>query len=202
VSIRAGAESGRCQLLPDGLVLTYGRPKRLPQICPAGRRMIHHDFSRGVNLRAKAAWVSEKFAVMRSVKKTNVRNRSSRVEPNRRAPTTVDAYVSCVSEPARGVLRKMRAAIRAVVPRDAAEIISYGMPAFRRDGVLVWYAAFADHCSLFPGAAVLEQFTDELVCFKTSKGTVQFPLDQRLPTALITRIVKARVAGRERKKRR
>jgi uncharacterized protein YdhG (YjbR/CyaY superfamily) len=100
------------------------------------------------------------------------------------------------------MLTKMRAAIRAAVPRDATEIISYRMPAFRGNGVLVWYAAFTDHSSLFPGAAVLEQFKDELTGFKTSKGTVQFPLDRPLPVALIKRIAKARVAEREGKKRR
>jgi uncharacterized protein YdhG (YjbR/CyaY superfamily) len=100
------------------------------------------------------------------------------------------------------MLTEMRGAIRSAVPRDATEIISYRMPAFRRDGVLVWYAAFADHCSLFPGASVLERFKDELAGFKTSKGTVQFPLDKPLPVALIKRIVKARVAEREGKKRR
>jgi uncharacterized protein YdhG (YjbR/CyaY superfamily) len=68
------------------------------------------------------------------------------------------------------------------------------MPAFRGDHVLVWYAAFADHCSLFPGASILEQLKDELAGFKTSKGTVQFPLDKPLPVALIKRIVKARIA--------
>jgi uncharacterized protein YdhG (YjbR/CyaY superfamily) len=95
------------------------------------------------------------------------------------------------------MLTKMRAAIRAAVPRDATEIISYKMPAFKRDGVLVWYAAFTDHVSLFPGGAVLAQFKDELAGFKTSKGTVQFPLDKPLPMALIKRVVKARVAERE-----
>ena len=100
------------------------------------------------------------------------------------------------------MLTKMRAAIRSAVPRDAAEVISYRMPAFRRDGVLVWYAGFADHCSLFPGGLVLERFKDELVGFKTSKGTVQFPLDAPLPMALIKRIVKARVSERQTRKRR
>ncbi|HVB87578.1 MAG TPA: DUF1801 domain-containing protein, partial [Candidatus Dormibacteraeota bacterium] len=59
--------------------------------------------------------------------------------------------------------------------------------------VLVWYAAFSDHCSLFPTAAPIAQFKDELKSFSTSKGTIQFPLDKPLPTALIKKIVKARV---------
>ena len=76
------------------------------------------------------------------------------------------------------------------------------MPAFRQDVVLVWYAAFSDHVSLFPGGSALGQFKDEIVGFKTSKGTIQFPLDKPLPVALIKGIVKARVAEREAKKRR
>jgi uncharacterized protein YdhG (YjbR/CyaY superfamily) len=76
------------------------------------------------------------------------------------------------------------------------------MPAFAREGIIVWYAAFADHVSLFPRGSVLAQFKDELAGFKTSKGTVQFPLDKPLPVALVKRIVTARVAEHEVKKRR
>jgi uncharacterized protein YdhG (YjbR/CyaY superfamily) len=115
---------------------------------------------------------------------------------------SVDEYLARLAEPARSTLKKMRAAIRSVVPKDATEVISYGIPAFRRDTVLVWYAAFSDHVSLFPGGSVLEPFKDELAEFKTSKGTVQFPLDKPLPLVLIKRIVKARVAQAAAGKRR
>src|SRR5438477_118323 len=101
----------------------------------------------------------------------------------------------------RSMLKKMRAAIRSALPRDATETISYRMPAFQRDGVLVWYAAFADHCSLFPAGTVLQAFKDDLKGFKTSKGTIQFPLDKPLPIGLIQRIVRARVAQHDAKKR-
>jgi uncharacterized protein YdhG (YjbR/CyaY superfamily) len=110
------------------------------------------------------------------------------------APETVDEYLARVPEPARSTLEKMRAAIRSVVPREAAETISYRIPAFRHNVVIVWYAAFADHVSVFPTASVIEAFKDELAEFKTSKGTIQFPTDKPLPIALIKRIVKARVA--------
>jgi uncharacterized protein YdhG (YjbR/CyaY superfamily) len=108
-------------------------------------------------------------------------------------PKTVGQYLSRVPEPARRALERMRATIRSVVPREATEVISYRIPAFKHGTVLVWYAAFANHVSLFPGGAVLEAFEDDLTDFKTSKGTVQFPLDAPLPIALIKRIVKARV---------
>jgi len=121
----------------------------------------------------------------------------------RRAPaTTVDEYVARAPEPARRMLTTLRAAIRSAVPRDTTEIISYRMPAFARNGVLVWYGAFADHVSLFPTGSGVAAFRDELKGFKTSKGTIQFPLDKPLPLALIKRIVQARVAHHDVKKRR
>jgi uncharacterized protein YdhG (YjbR/CyaY superfamily) len=128
----------------------------------------------------------------------NRRSASKRAE----VPTTVDGYLSRVPEPARTALKKMRAAIRSAVPRDSTEIISYRMPAFRRNRVLVWYAAFSDHCSLFPTGSIVEAFKDELKAFKTSKGTIQFPLDKPLPVGLIKKMVKARVAGSDAKRRR
>lgn len=99
-----------------------------------------------------------------------------------------------VPEPAREVLAKMRATIRSAVPPDATELISYGIPAFKDKKVLVWYAAFSDHCSLFPTASVIERFKDELRGFSVSKGTIQFPLAKPLPVALIKKLVKTRVA--------
>jgi uncharacterized protein YdhG (YjbR/CyaY superfamily) len=131
----------------------------------------------------------------------NARSGARRSAAKRRgAPETVDAYLTRVAEPARSTLEKMRAAIRSAVPREATETISYGMPAFRHSVVLVWYAAFADHVSLFPTAAVIEAFKDELARFKTSKGTIHFPPGKPLPIALIKRIVTARVAQVESKR--
>jgi uncharacterized protein YdhG (YjbR/CyaY superfamily) len=110
-------------------------------------------------------------------------------------PKDFSEYLVTVPIPARKNLVKMRDAIRACVPKDAIETISYRIPAFRaKAGVLVWFAGFSDHCSLFPTAAVIEMFEDELHSFSTSKGTIHFPLDKPLPTALIKKVVKARVA--------
>lgn len=117
-------------------------------------------------------------------------------------PKSVDEYLSSVPDPARSVLNEMRAVIRSTVQPEATEIISYRIPAFRTNDVLVWFAAFADHCSLFPTAAVIEAFKKELAGFPTSKGTIHFPTDQPLPVALIKKLVKARVAHVESKKRR
>ena len=83
----------------------------------------------------------------------------------------------------------------------ATETISYGIPALKYNGVLVWFAAFSSHCSLFPTASVIEAFKDELKGFTTSKGTIQFPTDKPLPAALVKRLVRERVRQNESKKR-
>jgi uncharacterized protein YdhG (YjbR/CyaY superfamily) len=97
-------------------------------------------------------------------------------------------------------LKKVRAAIRSAVPPEATETISYGMPTFKYKGSLVWFAAFSDHCSLFPTAAVIEASKNELQDFDTSKGTIRFPVDKPLPAALVKKMVKARIAENERKR--
>jgi uncharacterized protein YdhG (YjbR/CyaY superfamily) len=111
-------------------------------------------------------------------------------------------YLTGVPVPARSNLNKMRAAIRASVPREATEIISYGIPAFRNKVVLVWFAAFSDHYSLFPTAAVIKEFETELKGYSTSKGTVHFPTGKPVPVVLVKKLVKARVAQAESKKKR
>ncbi len=93
----------------------------------------------------------------------------------------------------------MRATIRSAVPKNSVEIISYGIPAFRQKRILVWYAAFSNHCSLFPTAAIIEKFKNDLKPFSKSKGTIHFPTDKALPTTLIKKLVKARVAQAEAK---
>ena len=118
------------------------------------------------------------------------------------ARKSIDEYLAGVPEPARGTLIKTRAAIKAAAPSEATETISYGMPAFKYKGILVWYAAFADHCSLFPSASIVEAFKDDLKDFSVSKGTIRFPLDKPLPAALVKRLVRARVELNESKKKR
>ena len=121
-------------------------------------------------------------------------------QEDRPAPKTVNQYLARVPQPARAHLNKMRAAIRSAVPKDSLEIISYGIPAFKQKRILVWYAAFSNHCSLFPTAAIIDKFKNHLKPFSTSKGTIHFPTDKPLPTALIKKLVKARVAQAASKK--
>ena len=112
---------------------------------------------------------------------------------------TIDEYLAGVPEPARSSLKKVRAAIKSAVPPQATETISYRMPAFRYHGVLVWFAAFSDHCSLFPTASVIKMFKEELKGYSTSKGAIRFPVDKPPPIGLIKKLVKTRVAQNESK---
>lgn len=117
------------------------------------------------------------------------------------ATKSVDEYVASIPEPARSKLIQIREAIRSTVPPGATEVISYGIPAFKDKKVLVWFAAFSDHCSLFPTASVIEEFKNELKDFITSKGTIRFPIGKRVPIALVKKLVRARVVQSENRKR-
>ncbi len=117
-------------------------------------------------------------------------------------PQTVDEYIERVLEPARTTLSRIRAIIRSAVPPEATEAISYQMPMFKYKGLLCGYAAFANHCSLFPmGSSVIATFQKELAKFETSKGTIRFPVDKPPSAALIRKMVKARVAMNEQKQK-
>jgi uncharacterized protein YdhG (YjbR/CyaY superfamily) len=119
------------------------------------------------------------------------------------APKSVDEYLGRVPEPARSTLNQVRRTIRSVVPAQATEAISYGIPMFKYQGLLVGFAAFSKHCSLFPTSmAVMKAFKNELKGYQTSKGTIRFPVDQPLPAALVKKLVKARLAEKERKQSR
>ena len=133
---------------------------------------------------------------MASMKKVKSGNRGSAPKASG-TPKSVDEYLASVPEPARTTLEKMRAVIRSAVPPDSTEVISYGMPAFKHKKVLVWFAAFSKHCSFFPTGAVMEAFKNELKGLSTSKGTIHFPTGKPLPSALVRKLVKARVAQSE-----
>ena len=135
------------------------------------------------------------------MKKAKTRKRPASAK-SKSAPKNVDEYLARVPEAARGSFKELRAVIRSAAPREATEVISYQIPAIKHDRILVWFAAFSGHCSLFPTAAIVEKFKNELKDFTTSKGTIQFPVDKPLPIALIKKLVKARVAQNESKKKR
>lgn len=116
------------------------------------------------------------------------------------AAADVDTYLAKVPEPARTTLEKLRAMIGAAAPKEATECLSYGIPTFRYKGGLVSYAAFKKHCSFFPlQASLIDEMKDELKNYRTSKGTLQFPLDQPLPAMLVKKMVKARIVENDRR---
>ena len=129
------------------------------------------------------------------MKKPKSHKRISAAKPKSSGgPKTIDDYLSSVPEPAHATLQKVRAAIRSALPPTATETISYKIPAFRHGEVIIWFAAFANHCSIFPTGRIIEQFKDDLKPFTISKGTIQFPTDKPFPASLLKKIVKARLA--------
>lgn len=111
---------------------------------------------------------------------------------------TVDEYISALPDRARDAATRLRKAIRQAAPQ-AEEAISYNMPAFKWNGLLVWYAAFNNHVGFYPRASAVAAFKSELARFKTSKGAIQFPMDEPIPISLVKKIVKFRIEENTRK---
>ena len=133
-------------------------------------------------------------ATKRPVKKTS---RTKRPAAGRAArPESIDEYLAPVPDDKRRALAKLRAAIRAAAP-EATEGISYGVPTFKLNGRhLVSFGAAAAHCSFYVGTGIegMGAQLPALKNYKTSTGTVRFPADKPLPVALVTKLVKARIA--------
>ena len=112
---------------------------------------------------------------------------------------SVEEYLNDVPTDKRIALEKLRKTIRSLVPK-AEEYLSYGMPTFKYNGPLVSYAAFKEHCSLFPwNATLIKKFVEELKEYKTSKGTIQFTVEKPLPVTLVKKLIKERVKENEAK---
>jgi uncharacterized protein YdhG (YjbR/CyaY superfamily) len=118
-------------------------------------------------------------------------------------PRTVEEYLARVPEPQRSTLEKVRAVIHSVLPPEATEVISYRIPCVKYKGMLVGYAAFTDHCSLFGmSGTLLGPLKEELKNYPTSKGTIRFAIDKPLPATLIKKLVKSAIAEKEKRKKR
>ena len=113
-------------------------------------------------------------------------------------PASVEEYLAAVPDRERTALERLRRQIRSAAP-GATEQISYQMPAFKLDGrFLVSFAAFKDHCSLFPASTrVMEELGEELQEYHSGKGTLRFTADRPIPAALVRKIVKARIEENE-----
>ena len=108
--------------------------------------------------------------------------------------STIDEYLANLSDDKRAALEKLRKTIRAAAPQ-AEECISYQMPAFRLNGMLVGFGATANHCAFYPmSASTVAAHRAELKNYDTSKGTIRFQPDKPLPAALVRKLVKARIA--------
>ncbi|MBO9728436.1 MAG: DUF1801 domain-containing protein [Chitinophaga sp.] len=105
--------------------------------------------------------------------------------------TTVDEYIAGFPPDIQQVLEEVRNTVKKAAPQ-ATEGIGYGMPAYKQNGPLVYFAAYPHHIGFYPIPSGMETFKAELSKYKTGKGSVQFPLDQPMPLALITKMVKFR----------
>jgi uncharacterized protein YdhG (YjbR/CyaY superfamily) len=112
---------------------------------------------------------------------------------------TIDEYLAFQPEKVMEALENLRQIIRETAP-EAEEVISYGIPAYKYHGMLVYFAAYKKHCSLFAGnGALTEQMQEVLKAYKTSKGTIQFTVEKPLPDELVREIVKIRMQQNEEK---
>ena len=115
-------------------------------------------------------------------------------------PQTIDEYLGALSDEQRGALEKLRKTIKQAAPK-AEECISYQLPAFRLNGrMLVAFGARANHCAFYPmSPATVKAYEQELAGYDTSKGTIRFRADKPLPSSLVRKLVKARIAENARK---
>ena len=107
-------------------------------------------------------------------------------------PKNIDDYIQRHPKEIQTILKHYRVIIKKAAPM-AEEVISYGMPAFKLNGMLVYFAAHSWHTGFYPGSSCIDSFKKEISFYKWSKGSVQFPFDKPLPAGLITKIVKFRM---------
>lgn len=113
-------------------------------------------------------------------------------------PSNTDEYIATFPEKTKVMMEQLRDTIKKAAPK-AEEVISYGMPAYKQNGMLVYFAAFRNHIGFYPTASGIKEFKKELFMYKGAKGSVQFPLDKPLPLSVVKKIVKFRVAENQQK---
>lgn len=107
-------------------------------------------------------------------------------------PANIDEYIASFDSEIQNLLELFRGTVKQVAP-EATETISYGMPAFKQNGMLIWFAAHTNHIGFYPRASAIEKFRKELSDFKSAKGSVQFPMNKPLPVDIIRQIVQFRL---------
>ncbi len=112
--------------------------------------------------------------------------------------TNVDSYIAGFPASTQQLLQQVRTAIKKAAP-GAEEVISYGMPAYKKDGMLVFFAGYNKHIGFYPTPSGIVNFKKELTGYTCSKGAIQFPIDQPMPLKLVTAIVKFRLAENKEK---
>ncbi len=103
-----------------------------------------------------------------------------------------DSYIAVFPENTQKMLQQLRSIIKKAAPASA-EVISYNMPAYKLNGILVYFAGYENHIGFYPTSLPIQVFKEKLTAYKTSKGAIQFSLDEQLPADLIKRIVKFRI---------
>ena len=117
----------------------------------------------------------------------------------KKAPRDVDEYILRAPMEVQDKLREIRVAIREAAP-TAVESISYGIPYYNYKGRLAWFGLTKAHIGFYIRPPVVKEHKNELTGFETTKSTVRFPLDQKIPTALIKKLVKAQMKRNETEK--
>jgi uncharacterized protein YdhG (YjbR/CyaY superfamily) len=122
--------------------------------------------------------------------------RADRTAATTATSDAVEAYIAAVPEPARAGLVQLREIIRSAVPKEAVEVISYGIPAFALSKPFFGYAAFKNHLSVLPfSGSLFNSFTEELKPYSRTKSSLHLPFDKPLPAALIRKLVHSRIAA-------
>ena len=114
------------------------------------------------------------------------------MKTNSKEIKSIDDYINQFPDDIKSKLETIRKAIKKAAPKST-EVISYGMPAFKQNKVLVYFAVSKNHIGFYPTANPIVVFSKELEGYKTSKGAIQFPLDKKIPITLISKITKLRV---------
>ena len=113
-------------------------------------------------------------------------------------PADVNAYIKAHPPKVQTLLKQLRAAIRAAAPK-ADEVISYGMPAYKYNGMLCYFAAHTAHVGFYPMASTIEKFSKQIAGYKSAKGSVQFPFETGIPADLVKKMVVFRVKQNDEK---